>query len=131
MPGRPDRPGHLSQVTQLAASAPVNTGFMVQERGPVEQLPAACTLGPRRREEQRRRWRALDAGHLLHRNRTPTELFVHYRADTVSRRELGTLIDVELGCCGFLTWTVVDADDELALVVRGPPAELDAFSAAR
>jgi len=54
---------------------------------------------------------------------------VRYRADEVSRRELTELIDVEQECCGFVTWTVIDTDDELALVVRGSPAELDALSA--
>jgi len=99
---------------------PVDTAFMAPEKGPVEELPATCTLGPDRGEEQLRRWRALDGGHLLHRSRQP---------DEVSRRELTELIDVEQECCGFLTWTVIDTDDELALVVRGSPAELDALSA--
>jgi len=36
---------------------------------------------------------------------------------------------VEQECCGFVTWTVIDTDDELALVVRGSPADLDALSA--
>jgi len=54
---------------------------------------------------------------------------VRYRADEASRRELTELIDVEQECCGFLTWTVLDTDDELTLVVRGSPAELDALSA--
>jgi len=102
---------------------------MAQEMGPVEELPAACTLGPGRGEEQLRRWRALDGGHLLHRSRQPDELVVRYRADEASRRELTELIAVEQECCGFLTWTVIDTDDELTLVVRGPPAELDALSA--
>jgi len=108
---------------------PVDTAFMAQEKGPVEELPATCTLGPDRGEEQLRRWRALDGGHLLHRSRQPDELVVRYRADEVSRRELTELIDVEQERCGFVTWTVIDTDDELALVVRGSPAELDALSA--
>ncbi len=54
-----------------------------------------------------------------------------YRADEVSRRELAKLIDVEQQWCGFLTWTVIDAANELTVVVRGSPAELDALSAAR
>jgi len=108
---------------------PVDTAFMAQEKGPVEERPATCTLGPDRGEEQLRRWRALDGGHLLHRSRQPDELVVRYRADEVSRRELTELIDVEQECCGFVTWTVIDTDDELALVVRGSPAELDALSA--
>jgi len=108
---------------------PVDTAFMAQEKGPVEELPATCTLGPDRGEEQLRRWRALDGGHLLHRSRQPDELVVRYRADEVSRRELTELIDVEQECCGFVTWTVIDTDDELALVVRGSPAELDALGA--
>ena len=102
---------------------------MAQERGPVEERPAACTLGPGRGEEQIRRWRALDGGHLLHRSRQPDELIVRYRADAASRRELTELIDVEQECFGFLTWTVIDTADELALMVRGSPAELDALSA--
>jgi len=72
---------------------------------------------------------ALDGGHLLHRSRQPGELVVRYRADEASRRELTQLIDVEQECCGFVTWTVLDTDDELTLVVRGSPAELDALSA--
>ena len=108
---------------------PVDTAFMAQEKGPVEERPATCTLGPDRGEEQLRRWRALDGGHLLHRSRQPDELVVRYRADEVSRRELTELIDVEQECCGFVTWTVIDTDDELALVVRGSPAELDALGA--
>ena len=108
---------------------PVDTAFMAQERGPVQELPAGCTLGPSRGEEQLRRWRALDGAHLLHRSRQPDELVVRYRADEVSRRELPALIDVEQECCRFVTWTVIDTDDELALVVRGSPADLDALSA--
>jgi len=102
---------------------------MAQEMGPVEELPVACTLGPGRGEEQLRRWRALEGGHLIHRSRQPDELVVRYRADEASRRELTELIDVEQERCGFVTWTVIDTDDELALVVRGSPADLDALSA--
>lgn len=104
---------------------------MAQEVGPVGPLPATGTRGPGRDAEQGRRWRALDAGHLLHRGRQPDELVVSYRADEVSRRELAKLIDVEQQWCGFLTWTVIDAANELTVVVRGSPAELDALSAAR
>ncbi len=70
-----------------------------------------------------------EGGALLHRSRQLDELVVRYRADEVSRRELTELIDVEQECCRFVTWTVLDTDDELALVVRGSPADLDALSA--
>ncbi len=82
---------------------------MAQEMGPVKELPAACTLGPGRRQEQIRRCRALDGGHLLHRSRQPDELIVRYRADEASRRELTELIGVEQECCGFVTWTVTNS----------------------
>jgi len=75
---------------------PVDTAFMAQEMGPVEELPVACTLGPGRGEEQLRRWRALEGGHLLHRSRQPDELVVRYRADEASRREITELRGIQL-----------------------------------
>jgi len=49
-----------------------------------------------------------------------------YRPSSVSRRELAALVDVEQQCWRSLNWLVIDTD-ELMLVVRGTPSDLDAF----
>ncbi len=49
-----------------------------------------------------------------------------YRPSSVSRRELTALVDVEQHCWRSLNWLVIDTD-ELMLVVRGAPGDLDDF----
>ncbi len=78
------------------------------------------------RDPQWRRWRQLNDEHLLSRIRQPEELMLTYRPSSVSRRALTALVDVEQHCWRSLNWLVIDTD-ELTLVVRGTPGELDAF----
>ncbi|MDQ2723021.1 MAG: hypothetical protein M3Y19_06935 [Actinomycetota bacterium] len=49
-----------------------------------------------------------------------------YRPCSASRRALTALVDVEQHCWRSLNWLVIDTD-ELMLVVRGTPGDLDAF----
>ncbi len=80
----------------------------------------------RARDPQLRRWRQLDAEYLCTRIRRSGELTLTYRPSSVSRRELAALVDVEQQCWRSLNWLVIDTD-ELMLVVRGRPSDLDAF----
>lgn len=78
------------------------------------------------RDPQLRRWRQLNDEHFLSRIRQPEELMLTYRPSSVSRRELTALVDVEQHCWRSLNWLVIDTD-ELMLVVRGAPGDLDDF----
>ncbi len=80
----------------------------------------------RARDPQLRQWRQLEEEYLLSRIRQPEELTLTYRPSSVSRRELTALVDVEQHCWRSLNWLVIDTD-ELMLVVRGTPSDLDAF----
>ncbi len=88
-------------------------------------LPVACTLGATDGAAQVERWRRLNAGSLVHRERQDEELSLVYRADEPTRAELETLVGVERTCCAFLDWQVDAQPGSLTLRIRGAAAELD------
>src|SRR5262245_693725 len=83
----------------------------------MSQPEIACTLGSNELRTQAERWTRLIAGAGTRRAVTGTGLRLHFRRDPAVERELRQLVAVETECCGWATWTVEAAADDLVVAI--------------
>jgi hypothetical protein len=112
----------------MNAGAHLPIADISQARGPLADVPIACSLSHTEGRNQVNRWRAFDADYALSRDEHDGELIMHYAKNADSEMWLAELVAVESECCSFVDRSIDDSDRDLRRMVRGSQDGIAALS---
>lgn len=115
--GTASAPGTPSVLSSPSAPS-VPSAPSIPSAPSVPSAPTACTLTSANLAEQAGRWQRLAARAMTGRDQTADGLRIRFRAGPGVEQELRDLVAVENECCGWATWVVEPAAQQVVLDVR-------------